>query len=837
MLGPLREHKNDRGYVLIVVVLMMLVMAVMAFGMNQRAGMQARMSANQIRSNQIHLGQIAALEEAAWTLSRHPSLRTSGAGDIYRFSGIDYNRTILDASIPGFDHVVIVTVTAPGGAKQLSASFHLVPQKIILYLIADAENNVIRRVDTTTGKITTFAGTGTPGDFGDGGPVTDAQLNYPTGLWADQSGNVFIADTMNNRIRMVDPDGIITTVAGNGLSGSSGDGGPATDALLNEPEGVAVDGLGNIYIADTQNHYIRMVDSTTRTITLVAGTPNKAGYKMEGGPAENAELNEPQGLYVDASRNLFIADTGNCMIRKVDALTKKITKVAGAVSAGSPSCGDSGDGGQATEAQLDKPHGVYVDKDGNIFIADENNHRIRKVDITTGIITTIAGDGFPAYGGDGGPAVDASLQNPKSVWVDVNGNVLIADNENNRIRKVTVTTGDISTVAGNGIAGYWGDHGPAINASLKKPHGVCAYESPAPSYLYIADPSNYQIRKVDLQEGFLTKAAGTIWSGYNGDNILAGLARLNYPFGAHLDSSGNLFIADTYNHRIRKVNPKTGIITTVAGDGVKGFSGDGGPATSAKLRYPFSLYVDSRANIFIADTYNYRIRKVDGTTGIITTVVGDGHKRLKGDGGPATDASVDMVYDVAVDNVGNLFFADTGNEVIRKVDATTGIIDTVAGQGNISGYSGDGGLATNASLNGPTGVAVDSAGNLYIADSSNHVVRKVDATSQIISTVAGNGIADFSGDGGLATQAQLDYPEGLWVDSSGNLFIVDTDNCRVRMVDGTTNIITTVAGTIFCGYNGNNRPATEAALYYPADVSLYEPSSIERLPQVYRQSN
>ena len=269
MLGPLREHKNDRGYVLIVVVLMMLVMAVMAFGMNQRAGMQARMSANQIRSNQIHLGQIAALEEAAWTLSRHPSLRTSGAGDIYRFSGIDYNRTILDASIPGFDHVVIVTVTAPGGAKQLSASFHLVPQKIILYLIADAENNVIRRVDTTTGKITTFAGTGTPGDFGDGGPVTDAQLNYPTGLWADQSGNVFITDTMNHRIRKVDPQGTITPFAGNGIATYFGDNVQATDASLNGPEAVALDGLGNLYIADTQNHYIRKVDSAIRPWTLI----------------------------------------------------------------------------------------------------------------------------------------------------------------------------------------------------------------------------------------------------------------------------------------------------------------------------------------------------------------------------------------------------------------------------------------------------------------------------------------------------------------------------------------------------------------------------------------
>jgi streptogramin lyase len=837
MLGPLREHKNDRGYVLIVVVLMMLVMAAMAAGMNRRAGMQARMTANQILNSQVHLGQMAALEQAAWTLSRHPSWRTSAAGETYRFSGIDYTRTVLDSSMADFSHVVTVTVKAPGRSKDFATSFRIIPQKRLYYLIADAENNVIRSVDTTTGTITTFAGNGTPGYSGDGGPATDARLDYPTGLCADQSGNIFIADTMNNRIRMVDPDGIITTVAGNGSSGSSGDGGPATDALLNEPEGVAVDGLGNIYIADTQNHYIRRVDSATGTITLYAGKPGVAGYKMEGGPADNAELNEPQGLYVDASGNLFIADTGNCMIRKVDGLTKKITRVAGAVSGTTPSCGDSGDGGQATATKLDRPHGVYVNKDGNIYIADEDNHRILKVDITTGIITTIAGNGVPAYGGDGGPAVDASIQNPKSVWVDVNGNVLIADNENNRIRKVTVTTGDISTAAGNGIAGYWGDHGPAINASLKKPHGVCAYQSPAPAYLYFSDPSNYQIRRVDLEENFLTKTAGTIWVGYNGDNILATWANLNYPFGVHVDGSGNVLIADTYNHRIRKVNAKTGIITTVAGNGFKGFSGDGGPATSARVRYPFSVYGDSAGNIYIADTYNYRIRKVNAKTGIITTVAGNGSAKFLGDGGLATEASIKKAYDLAVDREGNLYIVDTDNHCIRKVDATTGIIDTVVGQGTLAGFSGDGGLATNARLNTPTGVCVDASGNIYVTDTNNDVVRKVDATTKIINTIAGNGNPGFSGDGGLATQAQLDYPEGVWVDSSGNIFIVDTNNCRIRMVDGNTAIITTVAGTSLCGYNGNNQPATDAALYYPSDISVYEPSSIEWLPQIYRQSN
>jgi len=831
-------HIGYRGYVLIVVLFMMLFMAVMAMGMNRRAGMQAKMAANQTRSSQTHLGQIAALEEAAWTLNRNPAWRTSSSGASYYFSGITYNRTVLDASLAGYSDVVTVTVSAPGGLKHLSTSFRLIAQTVISYLIADAENHRIRKVDISTGLITTFAGNGSPGYSGDDGPATDATINYPKGLIADQSGNVFIADTLNHRIRKVDPEGIITNFAGDGSSGHSGNGGLATSASMDEPHGVAVDGLGNVYIADTKNHRIRMVD-TSDFMNPFAGSGNNSYQELtdEDVLATTASLNEPNGVYVDASGNVFIADTGNCMIRKVDASTNRITRVAGAVSGGNPSCGYSGDGGQATLAQLNKPRAVYVDIDGNIYIADDDNHRIRKVDISTGIITTIAGNGVGGYGGDGGPATSASLSNPKGVWVDEVGNVLIADTENHRIRKIGVTPENITTVAGDGTASYSGDDGPATTASLKKPHAVCIHEASAPAYLVIADPSNHRIREVNLNTGIITTVAGTLWSGYNGDNIDATSARLYYPFGVHVDASHNTYIADTYNHRIRKVDGKTGIITTVAGTGSKGFSGDGGPAISASLRYPFNVYLDSAGNIYIVDTFNYRIRKVDAATQIITTVVGDGSAKFKGDGGLATDASIMKSYDVAVDSAGNIFIADTHSHAIRKVDATTGIINTVVGQGGSAGFEGDGGLATDAKLNTPTGVYVDATGNIYAVDTKNDVVRRVDATTNIINSVAGNGTAGFSGDGGLATLAQLDYPEAAWVDSSGNMFIVDTENCRIRRVDATTGIITTVAGTTYCGYNGNNQPATDAALYYPSEASVYEPSSLERLPEIYRSSN
>ena len=841
MLRTIDRYKNDRGYILLMVVVMMLVMAVMAFGMNRRAGMRAKMATNQTRSSQTHLGQIAALEDAAWTLNRNPAWRTSSAGEDYVFSGIKYKRFVLDAS--GYSDVVTVTVTtAPGGLKKLSSSFLVITPTVLYYLIADTDNHSIRRVDTSTGIITTFAGTGSSGYSGDGGAAVSAKFNKPRGIFADEAGHIYIADTDNHRVRMVDAaTGIITLVAGSGNDnydqGSDEDVSPLS-AHFKKPRGLYVDASGNIYIADTENCMIRKVDVSTNKINRVAGATNGTdplcGWSGDGGLATNTRLDKPRGVWVDASGNIYIADTENNRIRRVDATTKIITTIAG--NGGSSYTGDNG---PATDAELHKPNGVLVDVSGNIYIADTDNDVTRRVDATTKIITTIAGNGSGGYSGDDGPATSASLHKPRGVWLDESGNILIADTDNNRARLVYDDGGTlmITTVAGNGSGDYSGDDGPATLASLRKPHAVCAYEALAPAYLVIADPSNHRIREVNLKTGIITKVAGTLWSGYNGDNRSATSARLYYPFGVHVDPSHNTYIADTYNHRIRKVDGKTGIITTVAGIGSKGFSGDGGPATSARLRYPFNVFLDSVGNIYIVDTYNYRIRKIDAATKIITTVVGDGAAKFRGDGGLATDASIRKAYDVALDSAGNLFIADTHNHVIRKVEATTGIINTVVGQGFSAGFSGDGGLATDARLNAPTGVYVDESGNIYVVDTKNDVIRKVDATTNIINSVAGNGTAGFSGDGGLATLAQLDYPEAVWVDSSGNMFIVDTNNCRIRRVDATTGIITTVAGTTYCGYNGNNQPATDAALYYPSEASVYEPSSLERLPEIYRSSN
>ena len=652
--------------------------------------------------------------------------------------------------------------------------------------IADRGNHRIRKVDAA-GVISTVAGDGTQSYGGDGGPATAAQLSSPAGVALDGAGNLYIADRSNHRIRKVDAAGVITTVAGDGTQGGGGygvfggDGGPATAAQLNFPQGVALDGAGNLYIADYWNQRIRKVDAAGVISTVAGdGTSDYGGDGGDGGPATAAQLNFPQGVALDGAGNLYIA--GNGRIRKVDA-AGVITTVAGGGSS-------LGDGGPAVAAQLFSPEGVALDGAGNLYIADSRSHRIRKVD-SAGVISTVAGAGTYGFGGDGGPAVAAQLDTPYGVAVDGAGNLYIADRNNHRIRKVD-SAGAISTVAGGGPIG---DGGAAVAAQLYSPQGVAPDGA---GNLYIADLGNRRIRKVDAA-GVISTVAGAGTRGYGGDGGAATEAQLG-PRGVALDGAGNLYIADTSNHRIRKVDA-AGVISTVAGDGTRGSGGDGGPAVAAQLDLPNGVALDGLGNLYIADTGNHRIRKVDAA-GVISTVAGDGEVGFGaggygGDGGPATAAQLSFPEGVAADGAGNLYIADRSNHRIRKVDAA-GVISTVAGSGEVGfgegGYGGDGGPAVAAQLDWPTGVAVDGAGNLYIADYLNHRIRKVDAAG-VISTVAGDGTrgygevgfgevgfgeGGFGGDGGPAVAAQLNRPAGVALDGAGNLYIADSGNDRIR---------------------------------------------------------
>ena len=330
-------------------------------------------------------------------------------------------------------------------------------------------------------------------------------------------------------------------------------------------------------------------------------------------------------------------------------------------------------------------------------------------------IETVAGGGSSF--GDRGAATAGQLNTPSGVALDGAGNLYIADTNNHRIRKVDASTGNISTVAGTGTDGYSGDGGAATAARLNSPSGVAVDGA---GNLYIADTGNSRIRKVD-SSGNISTVAGTGTDGYSGDGAAATAARLNSPSGVAVDGAGNLYIADTGNSRIRKVD-SSGNISTVAGTGTRGFSGDGAAATSAQLRNPQGVALDGAGNLYIADRFNHRIRKVD-SSGNISTVAGSATRGFSGDGAAATSAGLWGPWDVAVDGSGNLYIADRFNQRIRKVDSA-GVITTVAGTGTRS-FGGDGSAATAAQLNGPRGVALDGAGNLYIADSNNHRIRKV----------------------------------------------------------------------------------------------------------------
>ncbi len=707
--------------------------------------------------------------------------------------------------------------------------------------------------------IITIAGTGAAGFSGDGGPATNAALKQPSGVAVDVAGNVFISDTYNSRVRKIDTNGIITTVAGNGVFTSSGDGGKATNASMRTPYGLALDSVGNLYIADTNSSRIRMV-STNGIIATVAGTGTN-GYSTDGGFATNSNLRGAYGVAVDSTGNLFIADSWNNRIRKVDA-GGIITSVAGTNSQNGR-WGFLGDGGPATNAMFRYPYAMAVDSAGDIFITDKFNQRIRKVD-TNGIISTVAGSTTNdppyiswltgSYAGDDGPATNACLSDPSDVIVDVYGNLFIADTWNNRIRKVD-TNGIITTVAGKGLGGYSGDGRAAGTARLNQPFAVAL--DPA-NNLIIADSYNNRIRKVGFggsptltlknvnaansgdYDLIVTSPFGSVTSSIvtltvmqppsiiaspqsqtaiNGlpasFNVTAlGSLPLSYQWqenGTNLSDGGNFSgaVSATLNLAITTTNDDgyfTVIITNTYGSITSSIAQlavvwSGFPVTTD----PPGLSVWQGNNSTISSgfigagpvTYQWQFNGSNILNKIIMTVAGNGNFNSSGDGGQATNASFYIPTYVTVDSNGNLLITDQWGGSIRKVE-TSGVITTIA---------------TN--LNFPSATALDASGNLFIADTRNNRIRKRDVNG-VMTTIAGNFNGYFSGDGDLATNATLNNPTGVALDAMGNLYIADTRNNRIRMVD-TDGYINTAAGG---GSGSDGTQATNASLSSPQCVVL-----------------
>ena len=640
--------------------------------------------------------------------------------------------------------------------------------------IADTADNRIRKVNFS-GVISTFAGTGVPGYSGDRGKAISAQLSGPTGVAVDANGNVYVADRDNYRIRRISLDGTINTVAGNGTAGFSGDNGPALLAQI-RPLAIAVDNKGNLYIGDGRNYRIRKVDSNG-TITTIGGDGG-SGFAGDNGPAKDAAIGLVTGVAVDPAGNIYLADFLNARVRRINP-AGMITTIAGS--------GDFGyisDGAPAVESVM-LPDGVAIDNSGNLLLSDVNRSVVRRVDLSSGMIFTVAGNGNFGFLGDNGGATNAELNGPAGLAVDGNNQIYIADAFNSRIRKIT--GGTITTWAGTSNR----DGGAATAAFLNLPEGLAAS---APGNLVVADTGDLAVRRFSV-----------------GGNISSVGQILGPPHGVAADASGNYYVADD-EPLILKITP-AGVTSIVAGTAQDGYSGDNGPATKAMISAPTSVAVDLANNVYFTDFTNNRIRKVNAS-GIITTIAGNGKLIFSGDNGPALSAGMDP-FDIAVDARGTLFVADRINNRIRRI-TPDGIITTVAGTGT-PGYAGDGGPATLALLSFPTGIAVDNAGNLYIADSVNSVVRRV-TSNGLITTIAGNGsLFPSSGDGGPAISAAI-APFRIAVDSTGAVYITDSINDRVRKL--TPALISPAAINIVSGNNQSG--VAGSALATPLAVKVVD---------------
>jgi sugar lactone lactonase YvrE len=641
-------------------------------------------------------------------------------------------------------------------------------------------------------SIVTVAGGGTD----DGLPATKIGLYGVRGLAFDRAGNLYFAETDANLVRRVNVDGTILTLAGTGGAGYAGDGSLATRATLKSPTAVAVDAAGNVYIADRENNLVRKIDAVTGIITRFAGGGSDRSDHTIDGPADGAVIKAPFGLWLDGN-NLYlteIAFDGN-RIRRIDLVAKTITTVAGALDG---TAGYAGDGGPATAALLNTPTAIAVDAAGNIYVADNGNNVVRRVDAATKKIETYAGGGtLQAGDGDGGPATLVQLAYLGALAFDSNGNLLITQQD--RVRRVDKMTRTISTI-GLGISISYG-------MALAKDGSIV-----------VSDDDGTIKRFVPGSTDPIVIAGG---GNYLGDGLLATAAVLRDPRGLAVAPDGTLYIADSVNTVVRRVNPN-GIISTYAG--ITGrFYQDGddpAPATEVAIGGIADIALDAAGNLYIADPHNLRIRKVDAKTQIITTVAGGGNPPGGiNEGLPAKSARFQGLTGIFVDPSNNLYIADSDANRIWKVDAATQIIHAFAGNGS-DGFGGDGGAATAASLSAPVRAVTDLSGNVIIADAGNAALRKVTPDGRISTILRGISVTDPNlGDGGQASDAYAE-PAHVAIDSrNGDIYIADRGTQRVRRIDASTGKISTIAGTgtsyVDAGFSGDDGKATDAKLNFP----------------------
>lgn len=628
---------------------------------------------------------------------------------------------------------------------------------------------------------------GGPGSTDDMGSA--ARFTNPFGIAVDSAGNIYVADVDNSTIRKITPAGVVTTLAG--MAGVHGDtDGTGPGARFSSPSGVAVDSSGTVYVADTENHTIRKI-TTGGVVTTLAGMAGVHGSADGTGSA--AKFYRPQGVAVDGAGTVYVADSKNGTIRKIST-GGVVTTLAGTAGV----FGSADGTGPAAKFQ-DTTSGVAVDGAGNVYVADESACTIRKI-TPGGVVTTLAGTAGVVGSADG-TGVAAQFYIPEGIAVDSAGIVYVADGNNNTIRKIT-PGGVVTTLAGTaGVLGSADGTGPA--AQFGEPRGIAVDSA---GTLYVTEGYNCTVRKVTAN-GVVTTLAG-LAGGHGSADAAGTAARFEYPLGVAIDGAGTVYVADSNNGTIRRVTPG-GVVTTLAGTaGVLGSADGTGPA--ARFTFPAGIAVDNAGTVYVADTVTSTIRKITG--GVVTTLAGMTGVTGSADG-TGSAARFNSPQGVAVDGAGTVYVADGYNGTIRKI-TVGGVVTTLAGTAGVLGTADGTGPA--AQFHEPCGVAVDSTGTVYVADLPAHTIRKI-TPSGVVTTLAGTAGVSGSADG-TGPAARFNAPRGVAVDSTGNVYVADILDYTVRKI-APGGVVTTLAGT--SGVKGSADGIGLAAQFYnPSGIAV-----------------
>ena len=646
---------------------------------------------------------------------------------------------------------------------------------------------------TPTASLTLLAGSiGSLGNLD--GTGTAARFQDPRGIVTDGSGNLFIADRSNAVIRKVVISSGATTVFAGGLNSAGFVDGPAGVARFNAPFGMACDGK-NLFVADQNNQSIRQIVIATGAVTTIAGT-NAAGYVDATGSA--ARFNSPQDLALDGQGNLFVVDSTNQLIRAVVISTGVVTTLAGAQGTTGTTDGIGG------AARFSSPAGIAADNAGNLFVADNNNHTIRQIVISSANVTTLAGLAGNAGTANGVGNV-ARFRNPQGLVADSSGNLFVSDTNNDSIREINISTGNVTTIVGAPtIAGYADGTGSAATFN-----GPVRIALDASGNAYVADNGNNAVRKVALSSGAVTTLAG-LGGSFGAVDATGSAARFNLPQGLATDGSDTLYIADTNNQTIRKLTISSKVVTTLAGT-VNTTGNVDGPGSNARFSAPTGLVYDGSGALYVADRNNNTIRKIKTSDGSVTTIAGT-PSTTGGTDGPAMSATFSGPQGVAYDGANALYVADTNGRTIRKIALDTGTVSTLAGTFNTSAVTD--GVGAIARFGTPLGMVYDGSGNLYVADSNR--IRKVVVSSGTVTTVTGNGgYADGSG-----FFAQFNGPQQMGLDSQGNLFIADFNNNVIRKM-----ALGPLSTTTVCGIFGRI-----GLVPGPLPTSIVQPRAVVPVP-------